>query len=205
LLSSPVSGENRKELVQLLFAAKAFRDAFDLWADSPKFRVPALFNGGFEEPLVLQDTAFGGWIVSAEQSKTKLALDVSEKFDGARSLQITFAGEWTPGTALLSQTVVIEPGKTYPVRFSVKTKDLVTGGALMMSVNDAANDRLLGKSENFPAADSWVTVSFDFTTLETSEAAVIRLQRSNCNSSPCPIFGTLWLDEISIGPWKSEH
>jgi hypothetical protein len=61
------------------------------------------------------------------------------------------------------------------------------------------NNQLLGKSESLPTGTtSWVKLQFEFTTLATSEAAVIRLQRNNCDSSPCPIFGTLWLDEISI-------
>jgi hypothetical protein len=41
-------------------------------------------------------------------------------------------------------------------------------------------------------------LSFEFTTLPASEAAIIRLQRNNCDSSPCPIFGTLWLDQFRI-------
>ena len=204
LLSTPLSTENKNELVRLLFAAKAFPEAFDLWAtESPKLRLPGPFNGGFEDPLVLNEAGFGGWTLSTEQTKNKLAIDVSEKFSGLRSLQITFGGDWNPGTPLLSQTILIEPGKTYPVAFSVKTKDLATGGPPMITVNDAGSDQLLGKSENFPSTNSWVTLNFEFTTLATSQAAVIRLQRSNCNSSPCPIFGTLWLDEISIGPWKT--
>ena len=202
LLSTPLSSENKNEFARLLFAAKAFPEAFDLWAKSPQLRRSALFNSGFEDPLVLNQAGFGGWILSSEQTKNKLAIDVSEKFGGARSLQITFGGDWTPGTPLLSQTILVAPGKTYPVAFSIKTKDLVTGGPPMITVSDAGSDQLLGKSESFPSTNSWVTLNFEFTTLATSEAAVIRLQRSNCNSSPCPIFGTLWLDEISIGPWK---
>jgi hypothetical protein len=48
------------------------------------------------------------------------------------------------------------------------------------------------------ASTAWHTLSFTFETLETSQAVIIRLQRSNCDSSPCPIFGTLWLDEFYI-------
>jgi hypothetical protein len=66
-------------------------------------------------------------------------------------------------------------------------------------VSDAVSDQLLGQSDNF----SWVTTewrgsSFEFNSLATSEAAVIRLRRNTCEPSPCPIFGSLWLDEISI-------
>lgn len=201
LLTSPLSAENKKELARLLFAAKSFRESFEVWRplDSLYLRDSALFNGGFEEPLVLNEAGFGGWIISPlEQNRNRLAIDVSEKFAGTRSLQITFEGDWNPGTPLLSQTVLVEPSKEYRVSFSIRTKDLVTGGPLMLTVNDASNDQRLGKSESFSSTNSWLTLNFEFTTLATSEAAVLRLLRQNCDPSPCPIFGTLWLDEISI-------
>jgi hypothetical protein len=202
-LSKPLSKEESNELAHLLFNAKAFHEAFDLSVSSPYIRMPALFNGGFEESTILNEPGFGGWVRSPEQNKIKLAIDVSEKFSGAKSLQINFDGSWNPGTPLLSQTVLVESGKIYPLSFAVKTKDLITGAPLMITVNDATTDQLLGKSENFPSGTtSWVPLQFDFTTLATSRAAVIRLQRSNCDSSPCPIFGTVWLDAIDIGPWK---
>jgi len=203
LLQAPLPVETRNELARRLFAAKSFRDAFDVWRTGDQ--KPALFNGGFEEQLVLSDAGFGGWILSPDQTKSKLAIDVSQKFAGTKSLQITFDGNWTPGAPLLSQTFVVEPSKTYRVTFSLKTKDLVTGGPPIFTVNDATTNQLLGQSENFPSTGSWSRLSFDFTTLATSEAAVIRLQRNNCEPAPCPIFGVVWLDEITIEPGQSAH
>ncbi|HEX5884513.1 MAG TPA: carbohydrate binding domain-containing protein, partial [Pyrinomonadaceae bacterium] len=191
----------RLALLHFLTQRKAFRAAFEVWNRLNPVKVdgPTVFNAGFEEPILLNDAAFGGWTLSPEQTKNKLAIDVSEKSAGTRSLQISFGGEWNPGTSLLSQAVIVEPGKTYRMLFSVMTRDLMTGGPPLLTVNDAVNNQLLGKSENFPSGTSpWLKLKFEFTTLATSEAAVIRLQRNNCDSSPCPIFGALWLDEISI-------
>jgi tetratricopeptide (TPR) repeat protein len=189
----------RSTLIRFLASRKALRDAFEVWSGSDSTRSPTLFNGGFEDQILLNDATFGGWTLAPEQTKNKLAIDVTEKFAGTRSLQISLGGEWNPGTSLLSQTVIVEPNKTYRVFVSVKTKDLVTGGPPVFTVNDGVNNQLLGKSESLPTGTtSWVKLQFEFTTLATSEAAVIRLQRNNCDSSPCPIFGTLWLDEISI-------
>jgi hypothetical protein len=104
---------------------------------------------------------------------------------------------------LLSQTFIAKPATTYRLSFAIRTKDLVTGGPPLIVVNDASNDQLLGKSENFPRATTpWTKLNVDFTTLPTSQAAVIRLQRNNCDSSLCPIFGTLWLDEFSVEQTK---
>jgi len=186
-------------LIRFLTSRKAFRDAFEVWSGSDSAKFPVLFNGGFEDQIALTEAPFGGWNLTPGQTKNKLAIDISEKSGGTRSLQINLAGEWTPGTPLLSQTVIVEPNKSYRVFFSVMTKDLVTGGPPVFTVNDAANNQLLGKSENLPSETTpWLKSNFEFTTLATSQAVVIRLQRNNCDSSPCPIFGTLWLDEISI-------
>ncbi len=200
-LNTPLSTENNKALARLLFDAKAFNESYVLLRPPGGYRVPLLLNSDFEEPLVLNESGFG-WIV-APQQKNRFAIDVSEKSSGAKSLQINLDGTWTPGTPLLSQTFVVDPNTSYRLSFAVKTKDLVTGGPPVIFVNDASNNQLLGKSENFPTATSpWTKLSFDFTTLPTSQAAVIRLQRNNCDSSPCPIFGTLWLDEFSIEQTK---
>jgi len=131
-------------------------------------------------------------------------VDVSEKVEGTKSLQIHLDGSWTPNTPLLSQTIIVEPETTYRLSFSVKTKDLITGGPPVIIVSDATNNQLLGKSENLPTATSpWVSLNIDFTTLPASQAAVISLQRNHCDSSPCPIFGTLWLDQFSIEQTKT--
>lgn len=192
------SDTKRNALIRYL-ATKSFRDAFTLahGAASTSF-----LNGGFEDPLVLNDVTFG-WIVTPNQ-KHRLAIDVSEKLEGAKSLQIIFDGNWSPNTPLLSQNLVVDPEKTYRISFAVKTKDLITGGPPLITARDAANNQLLAKSENLPTATSdWRTLSFEFTTLKTTQAAVIRLERNNCDSATCPIFGTLWLDQFQIEQTKS--
>ena len=201
LLTEPRSLEYVNEFARLLFDAKDFNDSFLLLHPAEAFHQRLLLNSDFEDPLVLNESGFD-WIV-APQQKNRLAIDVSEKSSGAKSLQINLDGAWTPGTPLLSQTFVVDPNTSYRLSFAVKTKDLVTGGPPMIVVNDATNNQLLGKSDNFPTATTpWTKLSFDFTTMPASQAAIIRLQRNNCDSSPCPIFGTLWLDEFSIEQTK---
>ena len=189
--------DQRVAFIQFLTQKRQFRGAYNLWSTVADVRQPHLFNGGFEEPLVFDGVELGRWVF-ANDHKNKLAIDVSQKFTGTRSFQITFDGDWNPGTPLLSQTVLVDPSKIYRVSFTLKTKDLVTGGPPLFTVSDATTNQLLGKSENFPSTESWRMLSFTFTSLATTEAAVIRLRRNNCDESPCPIFGVLWLDEINI-------
>ena len=192
-----IDNENERLALIRYLAGKSFRDAFIL---AHGFAATSFVNGGFEDPLVLNDVTFG-WIVAPEH-KNNLAIDVSEKLEGAKSLQISFDGNWTPGTTLLSQTLVVEPERTYRVSFAIKTKDLVTGGPPFIAVRDATNNELLGKSENFPTATNpWATLNFEFTTQPNSQAAVVRLERNNCDAT-CPLFGTLWLDQFLIEQTK---
>ena len=201
LLAKPLSTDQTNQIVHLLVASKSFREAFALARGSSPSQ-SLLINASFEDPFVLNDAGFG-WIVAPE-FKNRLAVDVSEKVEGAKSLQITFDGNWAPGAPLLSQTIVVEPETTYRMSFSVRTKDLVTGGAPLMTVSDDANNQLLGKSETFPSAtNSWLAFNFEFTTLPSSQAVTLRLQRNNCTSSPCPIFGTVWLDQFQIVQTKT--
>ena len=99
----------------------------------------------------------------------------------------------------MSQTIEITPDQRYRLSFSVKTKDLVSGGPPRIVVLDAKSNQILGKSEAFPATtDSWQQMKVEFKTPATAEAAVIRLTRDSCASAPCPIFGVIWLDEFSL-------
>jgi tetratricopeptide (TPR) repeat protein len=195
LLTTPLSSENNHEFARLLFAAKSFREAFAL-SHSSDSRSAKFVNGGFEEALPLNDVTFG-WIVAPEH-KNHLAIDVSEKLEGAKSLQIRLDANWALGTAVLYQTLILEPEKSYRVSFAVKTKDLVTGGPPFIAVRDATNNQLLGKSEDLPTATHpWLSLNFEFTTQTNSQAAIVRLERNNCDAT-CPIFGTLWLDQFRI-------
>lgn len=196
---TPVPENEQQELVRLLAASKSYEPAFSLWYHTRgPGKSPILFNHGFEYPLVLSDSVFGKWNVSTNQSDASLAVDVSQKSQGEKSLQVTFNGKWDAATPLLSQLLLIYPDRTYRVSFDVLTKDLATGGPPVITVSDATTESLLGKSEGFPSTDSWRRLSFEFRTPPTSEAIVIRLQRNNCDAAPCPIFGVVWLDDIRI-------
>jgi tetratricopeptide (TPR) repeat protein len=198
---SLVSIRNETERLALIryLAGKSFRDAFTLAYGSAS---TAFLNGGFEDPFVLNDVTFG-WIVAPEQ-KNRLTIDVSEAVEGKKSLRIVFDGDWKPDRPVLSQTIVVEPEKTYRISFHVKTKELVSGGPPLITVKDATNNQLLGKSLSFPSTTNpWLGLEINFTTLSSSQAAVVRLERNNCDSALCPIFGTLWLDEFKIEQTKS--
>ena len=195
LLDASLSTENKEELTRLLVASRKYRDAFGLWKGSNA--ASEFVNGGFEEPLTFKYANFG-WAVAEARAKVKFAVDISERFSGDKSLQITFNGEWEPGANLLSQTIVLEPGR-YRIRFAAKTKDLVTGGPVRMALLNAANNQLIGSTETFPStSQTWQVFGVEFAMPQDAEAVEIRLVRESCASSPCPIFGVVWLDEFGV-------
>ena len=195
LLKTPLSDENRDELTHLLFAAKGVEEVpLGLWPGEHK--VGEIVNGGFEEPLPLNSAL--GWVVSRKQPNAKLAVDVSERFAGSRSLQVGFSGEWDANEPLLNQTILVAPGQRYRLTFAVKTKDLVTGGPPRIVLFDAGSNQILGKSDAFTATPvSWQEMKIEFTTPPTANGVIIRLSRDSCGS-PCPIFGVVWLDEFAL-------
>jgi Flp pilus assembly protein TadD len=198
LLPASLTVDNQIGIGRLLFDAKAFDASFELLRASDKTTL--LVDGGFEGEILVNQSGFG-WILTPSP-KSRLTVDISKKLAGNQSLAINFDGVWPP-KALLSQTFIVKPNTSYHLSFAVQTKDLITGGPPLLTINDATNDQLLAKSENFPTpTTSWTRLNVDFTTLPTSQAAIIRLERSHCDSSPCPIFGTLWLDEFSVEQTK---
>ena len=194
LMNATISGDNWEDMVQLLVAAKSFREAFALWKGGGPSE--GLVNGMFEDAIVLDDCCFH-WVISERYGKAKFALDVSEKFSGQKSLQVTFAGEWDSTVPVLSQTIVVEPEQRYRLNYAIKTKDLVTGGPLRIVLTDARTDKILVQSETFPqSTGSWQQLNVVFATTPGAEAVNVNLMREKCESSPCPIFGTVWLDEF---------
>jgi tetratricopeptide (TPR) repeat protein len=195
LLTTPLSDENVQELTRLLFAARDFSVAYRLWAGPQS--VERIINGGFEQPLLLNGSPLG-WVLAHPQSNPKFAVDVSEKAGGQRSLQVTFEGEWDTGAPPLSQTIVVQAGQRYRLSFAVKTKDLVTGGPPRIVLTNVMDNQILAKSDAFPqSTNAWQQMSVEFTVPPLSKAVVIGLSR-DCSSSPCPIFGVVWLDEFAL-------
>jgi tetratricopeptide (TPR) repeat protein len=194
LLATPLSDENRDELTRLLSASNSSTGFAGFWAENKK--VEEIANSSFEEAVFLNGS-MSGWTLPRARTNPVVALDVSEKLSGQRSLQVSFEGEWEPGAQLLSQTIVVRRGASYRLGFGIKTKDLVTGGPLRIVLTDATDNQILAKSNAFPSTTgAWQEWSVDFKAL--SETVVISLVRDNCTSSPCPIFGVVWLDDFSL-------
>lgn len=198
-LTGDVSEQTRKQIVRDLISAKAFREAYEIWKKSNRgYEAATIYDGGFEGPLEFDEFGFG-WRLSRATQGPKLAADISQPQSGVRSLLIEFQGDSNPGSSIISQLIVVEPSRYYKVNFAARTRNLVTGGLPVVVVNDAASSRRLGESTALrPDITDWRTLSFEFQTDSATRAVVLSLQRQGCTTSPCPIFGSIWLDSFSM-------
>jgi tetratricopeptide (TPR) repeat protein len=196
----------RQQYVNELVSQKQFKEAFQVWAmdraANPGNAVGVIIDPGFEQESNLDEPGFG-WRRANKASSVKLSLDSAGAKEGNSSLRIDFNGDSDPGPPIISQLILLEPKTRYQLRFSVRAEDIVSGGLPNVQVIDLNTNNAIGQSGALPrAANDWREVVIDFLSGDASEsggsAVQISLLRDRCSTSPCPIYGHLWLDKFSL-------
>lgn len=198
--AGPLGQEHKRELIAELIARNAVAEAYEIWAgpEAAAGSEALIYDASFEGPLNLDESGFG-WRVSRNLKGANLSLETSQPHAGSRSLMIEFAGESSPDLPLISQVMVVRPSTTYKLSFNSRTKDLITGGLPFVRVAEIGGEgKTLGQSANLSDSDSWRETSFAFTTDSRTTAVSLTVQRQNCTTSPCPAFGSLWLDSFTL-------
>ena len=192
-----IGDEIQRDLVQQLLAKESYREAYEVWKSARAVDgVAAIYDGGFEGPLTLNEKGFG-WRVTGEAKGHRLSLDNSAPHSGTKCLLIDFEGE--SASPVLSQLVMVEPSARYKVTFAARAEDIVSGGPPLAVVTDASGRERLGQSTTLvKGSDGWQLVSFEFTASPKTNAVVLSVERESCITSPCPIFGSLALDSFSM-------
>ncbi|HYJ87569.1 MAG TPA: carbohydrate binding domain-containing protein [Pyrinomonadaceae bacterium] len=194
-----IGDEIRGDLIQELLTKESYGEAYEVWKSGVAGAVEgtaAIYDGGFEGPLTLNERGFG-WRVAGESKGHRFSLDSTDRNSGTKSLLINFQGE--SASPLLSQLVMVEPSGRYKVNFAARSKDIVSGGPPLAVVTDPSSRERLGQSTTLvKGGDGWQTISFAFTAAPKTNAVVISVERESCTTSPCPIFGSLWLDSFSM-------
>jgi len=201
-----VSEDVRRQLTEELITNGAFEEAFELWkvpqdgVTENERSMPAIYDGGFEAPLTFDAVGFQ-WHPRVLKGVT-LSLDSSQPHSGSKNLRIDFSGDSNPGSELVSQLILVEPSSRYQINFASRSEEIVTGGLPLVVVTDAKGDRKrLGQSallDQGIGTGNWRLSTFEFTSGATTTAVTVSLQRQNCSSSPCPIFGSISLDSLSV-------
>ncbi len=199
--------ENTRDIVKQLISRNAFNEAYEIWRRdkiaSADGTPPSVYDGGFEGSLSVEESGFG-WRVFRTLTGVKLSVDSSQRHSGSRSFVVEFLGDSNPTAPLISQLAIVEQSTRYRIRFAAKTKDMVTGGLPLVIVTDAtgAGKRLGQSTPVRQDVNNWKVFSYDFSTEPSTQAVTLSLQRESCTTSPCPIFGFLWLDSFSLEALK---
>ncbi|HKC66503.1 MAG TPA: tetratricopeptide repeat protein [Pyrinomonadaceae bacterium] len=197
-----VSEDDRRAFLAELLAAKDFRAAYEVWAVAKKnARVEAGFtDGGFEEQVNLDESGFG-WRIARDIQAVRVSIDNVQPHGGKSSLRVDWKGDANPSVPVIQQLVPVEPTTRYRLHFSARTDQLVTGGLPLLVITDASTNDSHELAHSDPLKErtsAWQDYSVEFTTGRETEAVVVALKRQNCSSNPCPIFGSLWLDDFSL-------
>jgi tetratricopeptide (TPR) repeat protein len=204
LLTKANSDAKAEALLDELLKARAFDDAYRVWARmrgvSATNPGAMLFDGGFEGWVATGQSGFG-WQIAPSITNVEMSIDTSERQSGGRSLRAEFRGNSNPAASLLTQLVLVKSQTHYQITFAALTRDFVSAAAPVVTVNDASDPKhaMLAQSPPLlPDKNGWRTFTLELTTNAATRAIVVSVARQNCANDPCPAFGSLWLDSFSI-------
>jgi hypothetical protein len=189
----------RRAYLRTLLTAKNFKGAASLWAIGQPAAVPGvMLDPSFEKETDLTEPGFA-WRLGDQPQGFRLSLDRANPKEGNSSLRVEFDGASEPAWPVIEQLVLVEPRSRYQLHFAVRAADLVSGGLPLVVVTDADDDKMLGQSEQFmKTTEGWREYTIDFESGAVASAVQVVLRRQTCTSSPCPVFGRLWLDAFSL-------
>lgn len=193
--------ETAKRMARGLFEKQRFRESLAFSVQTgldPEAQVGNVTNGGFEKYIGGPDDNIFGWRVYRAEGKVDILPDSSVKFEGTRSLRISFKGYAKPELHNVVQFVAAEPGARYRLSFMLRTDNLRSGGPPVLQVISGRQNVGIAASEPFSAgSQDWTPISLEFTVPEDFDGIHIRTGRVSCGDE-CPISGTIWYDDFRL-------
>src|SRR6267142_140918 len=197
-----------ESLVDELLKARAFPEAYEVWASTrgvpltngPLPAAAAIRDGGFEEKLTVGQTGFG-WQIMPDIVHVIMSIDEGAHQSGTRSLRLDFHGNSDPTSPLLTQIVLVQPRTRYHLALAALSKDFVSAADPIITLIDASDPKNAVLAQSPPLLSDpniWREFAIDFTTGEGTRAITITLARQPCSGNPCPAFGTVWIDSVSL-------
>jgi tetratricopeptide (TPR) repeat protein len=199
-LKNEISSNDRLTLAATLFRAKNFPEAYEVWsmarsATRGNDETAPITNADFEEPVFPASGTFD-WTVTPGLQRVAVERDAVRPESGAYCLRLSFKGNSTPSTEVVSQTLLVQEQANYELDFSYRSDNLVSGGTPIVVVTDADRNEILASSQALPANEiNWQRKAIRFSTKNT-RAVTIMIKRTSCAASPCPAFGTVWFDNF---------
>ena len=192
--------ETAKRIARGLFEKRRFRESLAFSVQTkidPDSQPEAVTNGGFEKFLGNPEDNIFGWHIYRGE-KLDILPDSNVKYEGAKSLRLSFRGYLKPELHNTVQVIAVEPGARYRLSFMVRTDNLRSGGPPILQVLSGKENVGIGTSEPFaPGSADWKQLTIDFTAPSDFDGVLIRTGRVGCGEE-CPISGTIWYDDFRL-------
>lgn len=192
--------DTAKRIAHGLFEKQRFRESLAFAIQTgidPEAQADSITNGGFEKFLGGPEDTIFGWRVLRGEGKIDILPDTNVKYEGARSLRVTFRGYAKPELHNVVQFVAVQPGSRYRLSFMIRTDNLRSGGPPLLQVISGRNNAGIAATEPFPVGSTdWAPVSVEFTVPQDFDGIQIRTGRLTCEE--CPMTGTLWYDNFQL-------
>lgn len=200
LFGNDISAPARNDFVNLLIEKQNFSLAHELWASTTvtdgNSDSDTIFDGGFEHTTGSSQGAFG-WNVDQEIPGVSVSRTQHDPITGSYSLHVKFSGAASIGKDILSQLILVRPGSNYALKFYYRSPEILSASPPIILVMDPAGTEL-GRSVSLKGTDNgWVEASVNFVSRQTPAVKIVLL-RPACSANPCPIFGELSLDDLSL-------
>jgi hypothetical protein len=202
------SDKNAQSLFDELLKARAFAEAYEVWARMQGLSIHDLSSpdasrirdGSFEGALTVGQSGFG-WQVTPNVPNVTMSVDEAEHQSGTRSLRIDFRGNSNPAAALITQIVLVKPQTRYHLGVAALSKDFISAADPLITLVDASDPKGTVLAQSPPLRSDpkvWREFAIDFTTNTETHAITITIARQACANDPCGAFGTVWVDSVSL-------
>ena len=201
----PVEQDEAFRYLDALLAAQRMEDAIAAW-EALANRAPALYaahhrsgnrvtNGGFETGVL------GGgldWRLGPVEGATA-RVTTGDAFEGARCLEIDFAGTDNLEYSQVFQLVPVEPATRYLFTARVRAKEISSDSGPRFLLRDSRDDRLLrAETSAVLGSTAWTEVRLEFRTSPSTRLLDVHLVRPRSRKLDGRIGGTLWVDDVRV-------
>lgn len=201
LVSEEINEEEKNEFIKYLIQKREFQLSYEIWASVKQPQNNRennlIFDGGFEQITQNEETGFG-WEIHQPNRTSIVSIDDKIHSSGNQAIKIKYDGNFPTTSKALSQLIIVKPNENYRLTFKYNASELISGGLPVIIISDGISNKNIGQSKAINSTNgSWIQQSIDFQTNGMS-AISVNLQRLNCQTNPCPIFGNIWLDDFSL-------
>jgi tetratricopeptide (TPR) repeat protein len=192
-------GRTHETVVRKLLDTKRYLRVLDMYELAGRGgRVPGTVdNGDFEGEIKLVDTEPFAWRFG-EGSDAQIGIDDQQVRGGIRqrTLTILFNSDGRNFRGL-AQLIPASPERRY--EFSVYYRsDIKNRATMRWEVVNTTDSSVLAATDPVTETGDWTRQTAAFTVPAGSEGVEVRLVRTGCLSTICPIAGKVWFDDVSL-------